>query len=463
MRAESPGGAFLGWLRRRRFGLARRTMLLLVSSVSGSLIVLAVGFTLQRQDDLAELVDASARGVAAQVHSTRLVLLSVPAAYRRRVSEGLLASGTVYAFPTSEVAPPDHSASPSTSNGRGGGFFRDMFGGAATLPLDVSGAVRRYAQQPAEVRYSLEGAPSYWVRQDIDGESWWIVVLAGRPPPAASGVPWIAVVAVLLGLLAIAALYAATITRPLRNLADAIQRIGDGWPEPLNVHGPAELREVVGGFNAMLLRLRQIEDERQVLLGGLPHDLRAPLTRLRLRLATLTELGEHPGIVDDIGAIDRIVRQFIEYLRGVQSDEPLVPLGQVLHAVVDGHRSLGRDVHVEGDARLPELIPQYSLQRLLDNLVENSVQHGRPPISVRVARAGPGFVDVVVTDHGDGISPEMMDMALEPFTKGDPARGLGGCGLGLAIVRQLARQLGGGVRFERGLQAFSVVARLGVK
>jgi two-component system osmolarity sensor histidine kinase EnvZ len=100
---------------------------------------------------------------------------------------------------------------------------------------------------------------------------------------------------------------------------------------------------------------------------------------------------------------------------------------------------------------------------LLDNLVENSMQHGRPPISVRVTRTSPEFVDLVVTDHGDGIPPESMDIALEPFTKVDPARGLGGCGLGLAIVRQLARQLGGGVRFERGLQAFSVVVRLGVK
>lgn len=458
---KSPASA-LRWFRERRFGLARRTMLLLVASVSGSLMVLAVGFTLQRQDDLAEFADTYARGVAAQVHSTRLVLLSVPAGYRRRVSQGLLSSGTVYAFPASEAQPPAQSVT-SQGNSRRRSFLGDMFGGARPVPPDVSEAVWRYTQQPAEVRYSLADPPSYWVRQDIDGESWWIVFLAGGPPPAASGVPWIAVVAVLLALLAIATLYAATITRPLRKLADAIQRIGDDWPEPLNVHGPAELREVAGGFNAMLLRLRQIEDERQVLLGGLPHDLRAPLTRLRLRLATLTELGEHPGIVGDIGAIDRIVRQFMEYLRGVQSNEPRVPLEDVVNGVVESQLGVGRDVRWGGEAGVRDLVPQYSLQRLLDNLIENSVQHGRPPVDVQIAKAGPGFVEITVADRGSGIPEELMEVALEPFTKVDPARGRGGCGLGLAIVRQLARQLGGGVRFERSVKAFSVIVRLGVK
>ncbi len=453
---------FLQWSQGRRFGLVHRTMLLLVASVSGSLAVLAVSFTLQRQNDFAEFADAEARAIAAQVHSTRLVLTSVPSGYRGRVSEGLLASGTVYAFPAAETSPPEQDASGNSPPARRG-IIQRMFGAGPPGPPDFSEAIGRYTQQPAEVRYVRRESPSYWVSQYIDGEIWWIVILAGRPPPATGGVPWAAVAAVLLSLLAIAALYAATITRPLGKLADAIRRIGDGWPEPVPVNGPAELRELAGGFNAMLLRLRQIEDERRVLLGGLPHDLRAPLTRLRLRLATLTELGEHPGIVDDIASIDRIVRQFTEYLRGVQPHEPLLPLGQIVQEVVDAHRSLGRDVRIEAGDEVANPMPQHSLHRLLDNLIENAVQHGRPPISIRAAPSGPGFVELRVTDHGDGIPQEAADIALEPFTKLDPARGRGGCGLGLAIVRQLARQLGGGVRLEQGPKAFSVVVRLGVK
>ncbi len=104
---------------------------------------------------------------------------------------------------------------------------------------------------------------------------------------------------------------------------------------------PPSCATLAASFNAMLVRLRQIEDERRVLLGGLPHDLRAPLTRLRLRLEMLSDSPESSGMVEDIAAIDRIVRQFTAYLRGVQPDEPRQSLDQLLHTAVDSYRSLG--------------------------------------------------------------------------------------------------------------------------
>jgi two-component system osmolarity sensor histidine kinase EnvZ len=447
---------------RLRFGLAQRTMLLLVTVVVGSLAVLAAGFAMQRQDDFADFVDAQARGIAAQVHSARLMLLSVPAQYRRGVSDGLRESGTVQVFSADETSPPQQGASTARPGPRRGLFARLFGTGPSGLP-DFSEALERYATQPAEVHYTPEPGAGYWVSQVIDGEKWWIVVLAGGPPPASGGVPWAAVAAVLFGLLGVAALYAATITRPLRELALATRRVGDGWPDPVPVDGPAELRDLADSFNGMLVRLRQIEDERRVLLGGLPHDLRAPLTRLRLRLATLTELGEHPGIVEDIASIDHIVRQFTEYLRGVQPDEPRVPLADLVGGAVDAYRSLGRDVRLEvaGDPKVD--VPRFAVRRLLDNLIENAVQHGQEPVSVHVGAPRAGLVELTVTDQGQGIPPETAELALEPFTKLDPARGRGGCGLGLAIVRQLARQLGGGIRFEARPNSFSVVASLGVQ
>jgi two-component system osmolarity sensor histidine kinase EnvZ len=215
-------------------------------------------------------------------------------------------------------------------------------------------------------------------------------------------------------------------------------------------------------FNGMLVRLRQIESERLVLLGGLPHDLRAPLTRLRLRLATFSGLDEHPGIADDIASIDRIVRQFSEYLRGVQPNEPRQPLHEIVRAAVESYQGLGRDVQMEGDPGADVLLPQFAVRRLVDNLIENASQHGQEPISVRVGITGSGGAELRVADHGPGIPADAAEAALQPFTKLDPARGRGSCGLGLAIVRQLARQLGGGVRFERGQNYFAVVVSLGV-
>jgi two-component system osmolarity sensor histidine kinase EnvZ len=362
------------------------------------------------------------------------------------VSNGLLASGTLYALPSTETVPPAL------------GEVRRQSG----LP-DISEAIGRYTTQPSEVRFTSEPGPRYWVSQQIDGETWWIVVLVGDPPPAPGGVPWSAVVAVLLALLGVAALYAATITRPLRELAAATHRVGEAWPGPVSVDGPAELRELADGFNAMLVRLRQIENERRVLLGGLPHDLRAPLTRLRLRLAALIEEGQHPGIDNDIASIDRVVRQFTEYLRGMQSDEPRTPLDEIAHAAVDAYRSLGRDVRLDASTHIQVAVPQFSVRRLLDNLIDNAVQHGQEPVRVQLSMPRPDLIELAVIDHGTGIPRETAELALEPFTKLDPARGRGGCGLGLAIVRQLARQLGGGVRFERQPNSFSVVASIGVE
>ncbi len=306
------------WIRKLGFSLAQRTMLLLVAVVSGSLAVLAVGFAMQRQDDFADFADAQARSIAAQVHSARLMLSSIPPQYRRAVSQGLRDSGTVQVFPADGSHPPgDAAAAPPTA--RPGPLAR-LFGTAAIDQLYVAAGLKRYVAPPVEVVRANAPAAGYWVSQVIGGEKWWIVVLNDGPPPAAGRVPWMAVAAVLLGLLAIAALYAASITRPLRELAAATHRIGDSWPDPVNVDGPAELRDLAGSFNDMLVRLRQIEGERRVLLGGLPHDLRAPLTRLRLRIETSSELDSQPGIIEDIAAIDRIVRQFAEYLRGVQPD-----------------------------------------------------------------------------------------------------------------------------------------------
>lgn len=447
-------------LRLPRFGLAQRTMLLLVAAVTGSLLVFAAGFAMQRRADYTEFADARARAVAAQVHSTRLVLLSVPLNYRRNVSEGLRASGTVYAFPATSAEPPKSRASQTQADR---GVLGELFGGSVPSGRDVAEAIARYTPPPTEVRYTTDPGPRFWVSQLIDGESWWIVVLAGQPPPPQGGVPWIAVAAVLLGLLLVATVYAATITRPLRELAGATRRLGDGWPPPVHIDGAAELRDLADSFNGMLVRLRQIENERLVLLGGLPHDLRAPLTRLRLRIATLSDLDENPGIADDIASIDRIVRQFSEYLRGVQPDEPRQPLHEIARSTVESYQSLGRDVQMDGGSEPALPVPQFAMRRVIENLIENASQHGQEPVRVRVRMSTSGQTELIVTDHGRGIPVEAAEAAVEPFTKLDPARGRGSCGLGLAIVRQLARQLGGGVRFERGENSFAVVVSLGVQ
>ena len=432
----------------RSLGLTQRTVLLLLAVVLASLAIVAVGFELERRANDADQFDARARGLAALVHTARSMLQSVPAADREQLSAGLMSSGTLQVFAASRVVLPQSPAVPVMA----------MDGEARLLLGD---ALLRYATPPAEVLYRDAPSPRYWVSQVIDGERWWIVVPVGEPPPPPGGVPWAALGIVLLLMLVAAATYAATIARPVRELALATRRVGASWPEPVPLHGPRELRELGASFNAMLERLRQVEEERYVLIGGLPHDLRAPLARLRLRLAMLPEGADAAGIGADLASIERIVRQFNDYLQGSAAPEAeRVAIGELVEAAIAPHRSLGREVYGAWPADSEPRVPPLAVRRLLDNLIDNAFRHGRGPVSVQALAGKPDGLMLRVTDAGPGIPLTAGATALEPFTKLDPSRGRGGCGLGLAIVRQIARELGGQVYFEGGAGAFTVAVKL---
>lgn len=442
-------------------GLTQRTVLLLLAVVFASLAIVAVGFELQRRADQADFVDARARGVAALVHTARTMLLSVPAEERERLSSGLMWSGTLQVFARANVPRPP--ADPVAGSVAAEATLRTarLAGRSSTEDRgQLAQALRRYAAQPVEVVYRAAPSPRYWVSQDIDGEAWWIVVLVGEPPPAPGSVPWSALSGVLLLLLVAAVMYAATIARPVRELAQATRRVGATWPEPVPLRGPRELRELAASFNGMLERLRQVEEERHVLLGGLPHDLRAPLARLRLRLAMLPPGADVEGLGGDLGSIERIVRQFNDFLQGGAGPEAArIAIGEIVEQSIAPHRSLGRDVAatlpVDGGPRVPPL----ALRRVLDNLVDNAFRHGRAPVRVLAREDGDELV-VEVTDAGPGIPAAAGGAALAPFTKLDPSRGRGGCGLGLAIVRQIVGGLGGEVELGGAPGAFTVRVRL---
>lgn len=440
-------------VRRWTLGLTHRTVLLLVGAVLASLLITALAFEFRRQSDYVDFRDSRARSMAALVHTARVMLEAVPSDQRAEVSSALASSGTLQVFRvgTVELPPVSANASPRRS------WFEPWRGGPLAGPSGMEESIARYSQPPVEVHFRANPGPRFWVRQDIGGESWWIVVFVGEPPSEPPQPLLIALALILVLLLVAAGLYAATITRPIAALAAAAQRVGDEWPDPVPPRGPAELRDLAENFNAMLERLREVEAERRVLIGGLPHDLRAPLARLRLRVAMLPETPELEGMHADIAAVERIVRQFTDYLRGEQSVEAgLQPLGALVEESVAPYRSLGQDVSIVAGAGLEREVPQAAVRRILDNLVDNALQHGRAPVVVRASIGTDDVAEIAVTDAGDGVPEALHSKALEPFTKLDVARGRGGCGLGLAIVRQLARRHRGDVRLERTPGAFTV-------
>ncbi|MEP7062302.1 MAG: ATP-binding protein [Betaproteobacteria bacterium] len=258
---------------------------------------------------------------------------------------------------------------------------------------------------------------------------------------------WTATVFALL--LVIAYIFARYLARPLRELADAVARVGRGETQPpLPETGPSEIASVNRGFNSMLSSLRQIEHDRALLLAGISHDLRTPLARLRLGVEMgAADVQMRDGMVADIEEMDRIVGQFLDFARGDEfAAVELASINDIVEGVVARYRAGGRDITVDVHP-VPALpLRSIALSRLLSNLIDNAFAYGKPPVEV-VTRVVDDAVMIDVVDHGISIDPREFERMKQPFTRSAPSRsrndGAAGAGLGLAIVERVARLHGG--------------------
>ena len=290
-----------------------------------------------------------------------------------------------------------------------------------------------------------------FVRIEAGGDGYWIGFPL-PPRPAADDVPSRALIWSLtlgISLLLAAFLFTRYLARPLRELNAAVERVGRGeLPPPLPEHGPSEIVTLNRGFNGMIANLRQVEQDRALLLAGVSHDLRTPLARLRLGLE-LTVLDEkmRTGMADDIDEMDRVIGQFLDFARG---DDTVAlehgDLNAIVGAGVERYLRAGKDVRFAPGA-LPAIpLRRTALSRLLANLVDNALAYGAPPVDVTTTVSG-NHVVLDVADRGPGIPPEEVERLKQPFTRASAARtsasGVAGAGLGLAIVGRVARLHGG--------------------
>ena len=212
---------------------------------------------------------------------------------------------------------------------------------------------------------------------------------------------------------------------------------------PSTSNGPRELRDLIGAFNQMMRRLNDADDDQAVMLAGIAHDLKAPLTRLKLRASVLVEdEAERAHFMRDIDSLTRIVQQFLEFAarspsRGPEVDVDDVPRGAVRRARRRRRRRSFALSLEAGDA----FTPAAHVPRPADD--ESRRQRARTRRAAGRDRTGAASGDwlIEVRDHGPGIPDERIDDAMRPFVRLDPARsGDGHCGLGLAIVERLARE-----------------------
>jgi two-component system osmolarity sensor histidine kinase EnvZ len=266
----------------------------------------------------------------------------------------------------------------------------------------------------------------------------------------------------------IAIIYLRNQLRPIKRLARAAEAFGRGRHIPYTPSGAVELRAAGNAFVDMRSRIERHIEQRTLMLSGVSHDLRTPLTRMRLGLAMLDEDDAEP-LLRDVADMQGMLDEFLDFAKGAAEGEPepVDPIAMV-EDIVEGARRAGRDVTLlvrEGDGNGDVQLREGAMRRAVDNLISNGVRYGaRAEVSVMLSDK---TLRIRVEDDGPGIPEDQREQATKPFTRLDPSRNQnkgGGVGLGLAIAVDVARSHGGVLRLGAsehlgGLRADIVIAR----
>lgn len=292
------------------------------------------------------------------------------------------------------------------------------------------------------MRIAQNSSYAFWVKPPQAPQYWVKVPLTGLDETDFSPLK---IYVFVIGFLSVAGgwLFARQLNRPLQGLQQAALKVGRGeMPEPLPEHGSTEIVAVTQAFNRMAKGISQLEKDRALLMAGVSHDLRTPLTRIRLASEMVSEQDSwiKEGIVSDIEDMNAIIDQFIDYIRH-HKEEALHEddLNLLVQEQISADRLQKREINASLYEPLP-LVPlrRIAIKRVLNNLIENALKYsdGAIEVSTGVERAS-RKVYVQVRDHGPGIPEHEMQRMFEPFAQGDTARGSGGSGLGLAIIKKI--------------------------
>ena len=257
-----------------------------------------------------------------------------------------------------------------------------------------------------------------------------------------------------LVLLAIATIFLRNQVRSLRRLAAAAEGFGKGRPVAFStIEGALEVRQAAVAFIRMRERIRRQIAQRTEMLAGVSHDLRTPLTRIKL---TLAMMGPHPAAQElhsDVAEMEQLVNLYLDFARGEGTETPVeTDIALVIEEVAAAMRREGAALAVEPQPELVLPVRPQALRRCLGNLMGNARRYGRNVWLSSVATAD--GVDIVVDDDGPGIPEAERERVFRPFIRLDASRSraTGGVGLGLTIARDVARSHGGDVRLETSPQ-----------
>jgi len=315
------------------------------------------------------------------------------------------------------------------------GMHRRMMGGP---PMSGPWAYARGVHAMARFfRIQVELADGSWVRFE-----------RGLPEELFDwpGKLLVAIAVLLLSVILISLFGVHSIVRPLRELRQAAEGLGkDIHQPPLDLTGPGEVRETARAFNTMQQRLKSYLDDRAGILAAVSHDLKTPLTRIRLRAEMMDDDELRTKTMKDLDDMEAMVVATLDFMRGAETAEASLRLDlmALLESIQQDALDAGKPVSIEGHVDTPYTGKPLALKRCLVNLVENAVRYGgRGEIGIDET---PQEVIIEIRDRGPGIPEPMLEKVFDPFVRleGSRAQHTGGSGLGLGIARNIARAHGG--------------------
>lgn len=331
------------------------------------------------------------------------------------------------------------------------GFFTEV------LQEEISAQLGR----PVLAYFKFKPTPQLWIQDSAHPEYWLRepVIYYSQYSSASLilfllGIPILTLLTILL--------LARQLNRPLRKLQRAANdyiQMGNATTLPTRT-GPTEIRQVNTAFNRLFTTLNQAQKERTIMLAGISHDLRTPLTRMRLTAEMLPDEFLREGLVYDIEDMDAILEQFISFMKD-GSDEPvrLTNLDTIFNEIIVQFAPM--PFVYDSQALSPVPLRPLSIKRMVVNLVNNANRYGKPPIYMS-ATIVPTFIDtqtveeeeviienpvahqaqeqliICVRDCGEGVAEDQLERIMQPFERGETARTTQGSGLGLAIVSRIA-------------------------
>ena len=266
-----------------------------------------------------------------------------------------------------------------------------------------------------------------------------------KPPPWANKT--LQLLALLVLAIFISGLFIASLmTRPMARLASAADRFGlDQTQEPLPESGPREVRHTIRAFNRMQQRLHKHIKERSLMLAAISHDLRTPVTTLRLRAEYIEDSEMQEKTLATLNEMEAILKATLSFSRDEAADEKprATDLAALLQSLVDDHSDLGGKLGYSGPDKLPFICRPVALKRALNNLIDNAVKYAGSA-HVRMI-AHPDAVSIQIDDDGPGIAEQDLEQIFTPFFRLETSRNrdTGGTGLGLAIARSIVLAHGG--------------------